>query len=246
MSNDNGIKVINTDPPSLDVVIYDTINDEAIGKVTVSPGDDALPRIDVIFELRGEFGGIKGEPSIWPPEVPSLPKDASGVAKINVVSGATLIQANNITSWYENDDKTVEQAVPDAPIISGETVALGSVPWADGDLISGPIVVGDGLALNPNDPFEGPLANLVMLQRMKRADYASDDNPFKNFDANAAALGLPNYTALEDCKSMVFRKLGRINNLRGRDPRNETVEDSYQDLVVYAILMLGLYYRDGR
>jgi hypothetical protein len=53
-------------------------------------------------------------------------------------------------------------------------------------------------------------------------------------------MGLAGYDALEDCLSMVSRKLGRIVNLRGRDPRNETVVDTFEDLAVYAVLALGL------
>jgi hypothetical protein len=96
------------------------------------------------------------------------------------------------------------------------------------------------LTLDPSDEFEKHLIGMVEMNRKKRADYASDDNIYANFDRNAATMGLAGYDALEDCLSMVSRKLGRIVNLRGRDPRNETVVDTFEDLAVYAVLALGL------
>jgi hypothetical protein len=100
--------------------------------------------------------------------------------------------------------------------------------------------------LDLNDEFEYLLSTLIDLQRRKRADYANAQNLYNNFDVNSANMDLPGYTPFEDCKSMVLRKLGRINNLRGRDPQNEAVQDSVRDAVVYTILMYGLFMRDGR
>lgn len=108
-----------------------------------------------------------------------------------------------------------------------------------------PPVMGGTYELDPRDEFEALLIDIADLARRKRADYANDHNPYANFDLNAAHMEMPGYTPLEDCKSMVFRKLGRINNLRGRPPQNETVEDSYRDLAGYAILLYGLFIRDG-
>lgn len=101
------------------------------------------------------------------------------------------------------------------------------------------------LTLRPNDPFEKLLIPIVSTNRLKRADYASDDNMYLNFDRNAAMVGLEGYTALEDCLTMVARKFGRITNLRGREPSNEAVVDSYLDLAVYSILAYGLALREA-
>jgi hypothetical protein len=101
----------------------------------------------------------------------------------------------------------------------------------------------DDLILDMNDPFESILIPLIMMNRKKRADYASEDNLFLNFDVNAMMMRLPGYDALEDCLSMVCRKINRITNLRDRDPMNESVEDTFTDLGVYVILLLGLYKR---
>lgn len=92
----------------------------------------------------------------------------------------------------------------------------------------------NGFLLNPNDPFEGPLIHVVEVQRRKRADYATPDDMWANFTYNAQMLNLPGYGPLEDILSMVTRKVGRITNLRGRPPQNESVIDSWLDLFVYA------------
>lgn len=108
-----------------------------------------------------------------------------------------------------------------------------------------PPIMGGTYELNPRDEFEALLLEIVDLHRRKNADYANEANIYANFDLNSAQMGLAGYTPLEDCKSMVLRKLGRINNLRGRDPQNETVTDSFRDLAGYSLLMYGLHLRDG-
>jgi hypothetical protein len=109
----------------------------------------------------------------------------------------------------------------------------GEVKGAGGQLIS----------LDPYDGFEKLLIPIVEMNRKKRADYASEANLYQNFDRNAEMMDMEGYDALEDCLSMVARKFGRIVNLRGRDPKNESVVDSYLDLAVYGILCYGLAMR---
>jgi hypothetical protein len=99
------------------------------------------------------------------------------------------------------------------------------------------------MTLDPNDPFERLLIPLVEMNRKKRADYASDDNLFLNFDINATIMRFPGYDAYEDCLSMVARKLNRLTNLRGREPQNEGVIDTNIDLAVYSVLLYGLALR---
>lgn len=87
---------------------------------------------------------------------------------------------------------------------------------------------------------------MVETNRRKRADYAKEGNIFLNFDENARVMRLGGYTALEDCLSMVCRKIGRITNLRDREPQNESVHDSFLDLAVYAVLLLGIHNREAQ
>lgn len=81
------------------------------------------------------------------------------------------------------------------------------------------------------------------MNRRKRADYASDDNVFKNFDeVSIASQGM--VTPKEYADIQVIMKTARIQNLRGRSAVNEAVVDSYLDRAVYSILAYGLAVRE--
>jgi soluble P-type ATPase len=94
------------------------------------------------------------------------------------------------------------------------------------------------LRLEEEDPFEKVLLEIVSLQRNKAQDYAADGDTLKNMREVVQMLGIKEYTVVEDCNAMVHRKSARINNLRGRSARNESVRDSYVDRAVYAILAI--------
>jgi hypothetical protein len=96
------------------------------------------------------------------------------------------------------------------------------------------------LELDDSNEFEWACMRMVEMNRRKRADYASDSDIFLNFRVNAQMMRLEGYDYKEDCLSMVCRKVNRITNLRGRDPQNETVLDSYEDLAVYATLLFAM------
>jgi hypothetical protein len=104
-----------------------------------------------------------------------------------------------------------------------------------------------GLTLNSNDPFEKLLIPIVETNRKKRADYADEENIYKNFDyVEKATMGMVNATDYADI--MVTMKSGRIMNLRSQltKPQNESLLDTYLDRAVYAILAYGLALRDSR
>ena len=94
------------------------------------------------------------------------------------------------------------------------------------------------LMLNVDNPFEKVVNDMVQLQRVKSQDYAADGDILKNMREVVQMLGIREYTVVEDCNAMVHRKSARINNLRGRAARNESVRDSYVDRAVYAILAI--------
>jgi hypothetical protein len=94
--------------------------------------------------------------------------------------------------------------------------------------------------LDPDDPFDAAVMEMVRINRSKRHDYANPVNIFDNFEVNAQMMGLPGYDRKEDCFSMVTRKVSRIRNLRGRDAQHESVVDSYLDLAVYAALLYAM------
>lgn len=96
------------------------------------------------------------------------------------------------------------------------------------------------ITLDPKDPFDKLIIPMVEINRKKRADYADEEDTYRNFRRVAEMMDLPDYDELEDCLTMVARKFCRITNLRGRDPQNEGVLDSFLDLAVYSILAYGL------
>lgn len=92
--------------------------------------------------------------------------------------------------------------------------------------------------LNPSNPFERVIGEMVALQRRKAQDYATDEDILASMRFVTEMLGIKEYTVVEDCNAMVLRKCARINNLRGRPSSNETVRDSYVDRAVYAVLAI--------
>jgi hydroxymethylpyrimidine pyrophosphatase-like HAD family hydrolase len=90
--------------------------------------------------------------------------------------------------------------------------------------------------LDTSNAFERVLFNMAELQRRKAQDYAADGDILKNMREVVAALGIKDYTVIEDCNAMVIRKTARISNLRGRSASNEPLYDSYLDRAVYAVL----------
>ncbi len=100
------------------------------------------------------------------------------------------------------------------------------------------------ITLHPDDPYESVLLDMYNIHKKKAADYATEDDQFSNFHFVPQVLALDGYGVLEDITTMVARKLGRIVNLRGRSPKNESVQDSWLDLAVYAAL--GLAYLRSR
>lgn len=104
--------------------------------------------------------------------------------------------------------------------------------------------------LDPNDPFEAVLIEMVSVNRSKRLDYALDDSPFSNFYYTSDNLGIPGFGPVESAVFNMLQKLARLYSLRqnGRldDPENESVADTYLDLAVYGVIALAMFtYPDG-
>jgi len=120
--------------------------------------------------------------------------------------------------------------------------------WGDDELLEWEDEL---LKLNPEDPFERVLIDMVAMNRRKRRDYALDGSPFSNFDTTAAAMGMPGFGAVESAIFNVNQKLARLRSLRanGRldDTANETVDDTYLDLAIYACIALAISrYPEGK
>lgn len=101
------------------------------------------------------------------------------------------------------------------------------------------------LTLNESDPFDRVLIKMLRMNRKKRLDYAADGDPFSNFRDSAYNLGAENYGPLEAAYQLLLTKVARLRSLRvnGRlnDPQNESVEDTWLDLAVYAVICLALF-----
>lgn len=223
------MKVYATNPPSMTVLI-DTGSEEL--PFDIEQADTMTDRVDLIYAQDKRIRAIKGQPIMIegaPPPDPELEPGQKVIAQILVPAAATFIADAHITNF---DDTPTGQM----PVIKIHADAARGIQMA----FNGGREPGISVTLDSEDEFDALLIPLVMLQRKKRADYANDQDIYANFRANAAALDLPGYTALQDCLSMVTRKVGRIVNLRGKEPNNESVVDSYMDLAVYSILAYGL------
>lgn len=98
--------------------------------------------------------------------------------------------------------------------------------------------------LNPSDPFEAALIDIVTMNRRKRADYAYDGDPFSNFKETAKMMG-GTWTAADSAHFNIAQKMARLAALRsnGRmnDPANESVTDTRLDLAVYAVIEYAIH-----
>lgn len=81
---------------------------------------------------------------------------------------------------------------------------------------------------------------LKELYEKKNQDYAIESNTYSNFEIAANVAGISVY---EQILSLMGTKIARIRNLldRGIVPNNESLEDSFRDLTVYAGIMASYY-----
>jgi hypothetical protein len=102
----------------------------------------------------------------------------------------------------------------------------------------------DGLYLESSDPFEAACIEMVKMNRRKRSDYALDGDPFSNFHASSAMLGLSGFGPIEAVLFNLTQKMARLSALRknGRmtNPQNESVNDTYLDIAVYSTILYAM------
>lgn len=105
-------------------------------------------------------------------------------------------------------------------------------------------VVRAEVTLDPSDPFEAALADIVAMNRKKRADYTSaGSSPWENFDRTEDQVGGDAVETLIATKQARLRAL----RLRGETPKNEPVVDSKLDRAVYSIISYARHlYPDGK
>lgn len=93
-------------------------------------------------------------------------------------------------------------------------------------------------------PFEEILNRSLEIHKKKREDYTTnpDSNPYENFTrANEIVSWFP--PEYKSFASHIGTKLARLGSLLqdGRKPNNESLDDSFLDLVTYCGLMYGFY-----
>ena len=76
--------------------------------------------------------------------------------------------------------------------------------------------------------------DILELLESKGDDYANEDR-LSNFKESACLL---NTTAFKVCLNQIAIKISRIVNLIDREARNESLEDSINDLFTYSLLLL--------
>lgn len=95
-----------------------------------------------------------------------------------------------------------------------------------------------------NPRFAALLAEMGQLHDSKNADYASDGNPYSNFEeAAAVAEGFTGVDAV--FAALIGVKLARLRELTsaGKTPNHEGIEDTRKDLAMYAALWASYYRR---
>jgi hypothetical protein len=86
--------------------------------------------------------------------------------------------------------------------------------------------------------FLESLEKIKHLHISKNEDYATADNPFANFDCSEYGLRLFHNPRDQAFVWPIFTKLARLANLLSseREPNNESIEDSFDDIATYILL----------
>ena len=86
--------------------------------------------------------------------------------------------------------------------------------------------------------FLEALEKMKEVHIKKNEDYASDSNPFSNFDCSEYGLSLFKNPRDGAFAWPIFTKLARLSTLlnSNKEPNNESVEDSFIDIANYVLL----------
>jgi hypothetical protein len=93
-----------------------------------------------------------------------------------------------------------------------------------------------------NPKFAALTAEMNALHDRKNADYASDGNPYSNFEQAAHVVdGFSGVDAV--FAALIGVKLARLRELTsaGKTPNNESIDDTRTDLAMYAALWASYY-----
>lgn len=86
-----------------------------------------------------------------------------------------------------------------------------------------------------NSKFNRAIAEIQTTHDKKNQDYATDENPYSNFELAAQIAGVE---PIEVFKTLIGVKLARLVELeaKGKTPNFESIEDTWKDLAVYAAM----------
>ena len=86
--------------------------------------------------------------------------------------------------------------------------------------------------------FMDTLIQMREVHKKKNADYATEKNPFSNFDVSVYLLSLFTNSRDQVFASIIGTKIGRLSSLlsEGKIPNNESIDDTFIDIANYVIL----------
>jgi hypothetical protein len=86
-----------------------------------------------------------------------------------------------------------------------------------------------------NETFNKLMDEIKELHNRKNHDYASDDNPYSNFEFAAKIVEQFTNPVDQTFACMIGIKLARLGQLlgKGKEPNNESVRDTMRDLTTY-------------
>jgi len=87
--------------------------------------------------------------------------------------------------------------------------------------------------------------NLAKLHEKKNNDYSSQDNPFENFERSELIMSWFKKDFDKPFVNQIANKIARLANLLSNDmfPNNESIEDSFDDIIVYTALWKARHQR---
>lgn len=82
------------------------------------------------------------------------------------------------------------------------------------------------------------LDKIKTIHKSKNDDYATEDNPFFNFDVQEYVMNLFNNPRDKVFASLIGLKLARLANLLNKktEPNNESIEDTFIDKATYTLI----------
>lgn len=111
-----------------------------------------------------------------------------------------------------------------------------------------PLALSNDVVLDPNDPFESAIADVVLKARAKRRDLTLIDNPFINFRMISSTMAVKDFGDREAALFNVIQEIARIAMLRANermdDTVNETDDSTFLNLAVYACLCYAIHKSD--